>query len=104
MAEKRVTAVYNYALLRLPRLTPDIPTAIVHDGGTLDNARRASKATLHPCARSESACPHEAITSTKQMVRGVEKWYVDFERCLPFFNQTHGCAICIAVCPWRGLA
>ena len=34
------------------------------------------------------------------MVRGVEKWYVDFDRCLPFFNQTFGCAICIAACPW----
>ena len=33
-------------------------------------------------------------------VRGVEKWYVDFDKCLPFFNQTRGCAICIAVCPW----
>jgi hypothetical protein len=48
MAEKRVTAVYNYALLRLPRLTPDIPTAIVHDGGILDNARRASKLLSTP--------------------------------------------------------
>jgi Pyruvate/2-oxoacid:ferredoxin oxidoreductase delta subunit len=52
------------------------------------------------CRICENACPPEAIASTKQMVRGVEKWYVDFDRCLPFFNQTHGCAICIAVCPW----
>jgi len=34
-------------------------------------------------------------------VRDVEKWYVDFDRCLPFFSQTYGCAICIAV--YRGL-
>ena len=46
------------------------------------------------------ACPPEALFDTKQTVRGVEKWYVDFDRCLPFFNQTNGCAICIAVCPW----
>jgi epoxyqueuosine reductase len=52
------------------------------------------------CRICENACPPEAISSSKQMVRGVEKWYVDFDRCLPFFNQTHGCAICIAVCPW----
>ena len=22
----------------------------------------------------------------------VEKWYVDFDKCLPFFNEHHGCA------------
>jgi Pyruvate/2-oxoacid:ferredoxin oxidoreductase delta subunit len=52
------------------------------------------------CRICENACPPEAIAPTKQMVRGVKKWYVDFDRCIPFFNQTHGCAICIAVCPW----
>ncbi len=52
------------------------------------------------CRVCENACPPEAISPAKQTVRGVEKWYVDFDRCLPFFNQTHGCAICIAVCPW----
>jgi len=30
----------------------------------------------------------------------VKKWYVDFDRCLPFFNETAGCAICLAACPW----
>ncbi len=52
------------------------------------------------CRICEDACPPMAIGPDKQTVRGVEKWYVDFDRCLPFFNQTHGCAICIAVCPW----
>jgi len=52
------------------------------------------------CRVCEDACPPEAIAPAKQRVRGVDKWYVDFDRCLPFFNQTHGCAICIAVCPW----
>jgi epoxyqueuosine reductase len=52
------------------------------------------------CRICENACPPEAIGPSKQMVRGAEKWYVDFDRCLPFFNQTQGCAICIAVCPW----
>jgi len=33
-------------------------------------------------------------------VRGFEKWYVDFDKCIPYFNETHGCGICIAVCPW----
>ena len=57
-------------------------------------------AFCHNCRVCEDACPTEAIGAHKQLVRGIEKWYVDFDRCLPFFNQTHGCAICIAVCPW----
>ena len=52
------------------------------------------------CRICEEACPPEALFSTKQTVRGVNKWYVDFDKCLPFFNQHQGCAICIAVCPW----
>ena len=52
------------------------------------------------CRICEDACPPEAIAPEKQTVRGVTKWYVDFDRCLPFFNETHGCAICIAECPW----
>ncbi len=52
------------------------------------------------CRVCEYACPPEAIGPVKQMVRGNERWYVDFDRCLPFFNETYGCAICIAVCPW----
>lgn len=52
------------------------------------------------CRVCEDACPPEAIAPEKQTVRGETKWYVDFDRCLPFFNQTLGCAICIAVCPW----
>jgi epoxyqueuosine reductase QueG len=49
------------------------------------------------CAR---ACPPDAISHAKRQVRGVEKWYVDFDKCLPYFNETYGCGICIAVCPW----
>lgn len=52
------------------------------------------------CRICEDACPPEALSPTKQTVRGVEKWYVDFDKCIPYFNQNHGCAICIAVCPW----
>ena len=52
------------------------------------------------CRICEDACPPEALAPEKQTVRGVEKWYVDFDRCLPFFNEHQGCSICIAVCPW----
>ncbi|MEO0939792.1 MAG: 4Fe-4S dicluster domain-containing protein [Pseudomonadota bacterium] len=52
------------------------------------------------CRICEEACPPEAIAPEKQTVRGAEKWYVDFDKCISFFNETNGCAICIAVCPW----
>ena len=52
------------------------------------------------CQICERDCPAGAITDEKQLVRGVEKWYVDFDKCLPFFNEHHGCALCLAVCPW----
>lgn len=52
------------------------------------------------CRICEDACPPEALFPEKKWVRGTQKWYVDFDKCLPYFNQHHGCAICIAVCPW----
>jgi epoxyqueuosine reductase QueG len=47
-----------------------------------------------------NACPPDAILPEKVPVRGVTKWYVDFDKCIPFFNERFGCGICIAVCPW----
>jgi NAD-dependent dihydropyrimidine dehydrogenase PreA subunit len=52
------------------------------------------------CRVCENACPPLAIKPEKQMVRGEMKWSVDFDECIPFFAETSGCAICIAVCPW----
>jgi len=52
------------------------------------------------CQICTNACPPQAIATDKQMVRGIEKWYVDFDKCIGYFNETYGCAVCIAVCPW----
>lgn len=52
------------------------------------------------CRICLDACPPGAIFSQKQTVRGEEKWYVDFDRCLPYFAETYACGVCIAVCPW----
>ncbi len=52
------------------------------------------------CQRCTIDCPADAINDEKQLVRGTEKWYVDFDKCIPYFVKTHGCAICIEVCPW----
>ncbi len=52
------------------------------------------------CRRCVVDCPPDAIFDTKQLVRGTHKWYVDFDKCIPYFVKTNGCAICIEVCPW----
>jgi epoxyqueuosine reductase len=54
-------------------------------------------ASCQVCTRE---CPPAAIAPEKQMVRGVERWYVDFDKCIPYFAEAASCAICIAVCPW----
>jgi NAD-dependent dihydropyrimidine dehydrogenase PreA subunit len=52
------------------------------------------------CRRCVDDCPPRAILEEKQWVRGIRKWYVDFDKCIPYFVKTYGCAICIEVCPW----
>lgn len=52
------------------------------------------------CQACANACPPGAIANEKQLVRGVEKWYVDFDKCIPYFGETLGCALCLARCPW----
>jgi len=52
------------------------------------------------CQVCSNACPPEAILPAKVPVRGEVKWYVDFDKCIPFFNENFGCGICIAACPW----
>jgi ferredoxin len=52
------------------------------------------------CQICTRECPPGAIADHKQMVRGVERWYVDFDKCIPYFTEAASCGICIAVCPW----
>lgn len=52
------------------------------------------------CQVCTQACPPGAITQQKQMVRGVERWYVNFDKCIPYFAEAASCGICIAECPW----
>ncbi len=79
---------------RLAAVTTDMPLAA-------DNADLfGADDFCTNCRVCVDACPPGAINHDKMTVRGIEKWYVDFDRCIPFFNDTLGCAICIAVCPW----
>jgi ferredoxin len=52
------------------------------------------------CKVCVDSCPPDAIYDDKQRVRGITKWTVDFDRCIPYFDATFGCGICVAVCPW----
>ena len=52
------------------------------------------------CRRCVLDCPPDAIYEEKQWVRGEKRWYVDFDKCVPYFTKTYGCGICIEVCPW----
>ncbi len=52
------------------------------------------------CQICSEVCPPAAIFDPKQVVRGAEKWYVNFDKCIPYFGETLGCGMCIATCPW----
>jgi len=52
------------------------------------------------CQLCSNICPVNAIAQEKQTVRGESKWYVDFDKCLPFFVEHNGCAMCLPACPW----
>ena len=52
------------------------------------------------CQVCANACPPDAIFRKKQTVRGERKWYVDFDKCVPYFVDNKSCGICLAVCPW----
>lgn len=80
--------------LRLAGITTDMPLTIqeMEEFGSDDFCQN--------CRICEDACPPDAISETKQWVRGEERWYVDFDKCIPYFAENAGCAICIAACPW----
>lgn len=80
--------------VRLATVLTDLPLAIdqPRDIGIDDLCRN--------CRICETNCPPHAIFSEKQLVRGEKKWYVNFDKCVPYFAETRGCGICIEVCPW----
>jgi epoxyqueuosine reductase QueG len=80
---------------RLAVVLPDLPRVAddADDVGADDFCRL--------CQSCAKACPPAAIQDEKQLVRGETRWYVDFDRCLLFFNEHQGCAACLAACPWN---
>lgn len=80
--------------VRLAGVTTDMPLAATAPG------RFGADEFCQTCQICTRACPPAAIVEHKQMVRGVERWYVDFDKCIPYFTEAASCGICIAVCPW----
>ena len=79
---------------RLTTVLTDLPLVV---DKPVDIAVDDICATCQACTR---ACPPDAISPDKQWVRGTKKWYVDFDKCVPYFSSTYGCGICLEVCPW----
>ena len=51
------------------------------------------------CQMCVKYCPGDAISNEKQEVRGVLKWVVDTEACIPYWGSYYACGICLEVCP-----
>lgn len=79
---------------RLSAITTDMPLTSDHPDnfGADDFCMR--------CQACANVCPPGAIANEKQLVRGIEKWYVDFDKCIPYFGEALGCAWCLSQCPW----
>jgi epoxyqueuosine reductase QueG len=80
--------------VRLAGVTTDIPLRPTR------SERFGADEFCANCQICTNSCPPGAIVEHKQLVRSVERWYVDFDKCIPFFAEHASCGICIAVCPW----
>ena len=86
-----------------PRLGSNFRLACVLTNAPLIVDERADFGAQEFCANCricEEACPPAAIRADKVLVRGERRWYVDFDKCLPYFNEASSCAICLAACPF----
>jgi len=79
---------------RLSAVTTDMP--LIYDQPDDLNV----DSICESCQACRKACPPDAIHDEKQWVRGEKKWYVDFDKCIPYFGENYACGICIGVCPW----
>ena len=69
-------------------LVPDQPRDIASDDFCMS------------CQKCVEDCPPGAISNEKQWVRGSYRWYVDFDKCVPYMTENKACAICLTTCPY----
>lgn len=86
-----------------PKLGANFRIACVYTVLELESDHEAEFGIDDFCMRCQICtreCPPDAISDGKKMVRGVEKFYVDFDKCFPYMTDNYGCGICLRVCPW----
>lgn len=83
---------------RLAAVTTDVP--LREDAPRSDGIEDFCRS----CQMCSTYCPGDAISDERDVVRGVEKWVVDTERCAPYFGSHYACGICIQVCPFNAKA
>jgi ferredoxin len=86
-----------------PKLGANFRIACVYTTLELETNHAAEFGIDDFCMRCQICtreCPPDAISDGKKMVRGVEKFYVDFDKCFPYMTDNYGCGICLRVCPW----
>lgn len=86
--------------VRLATVTTDLPLAV---DGPVDIGVQALCSECNKCAVN---CPARCIPlGPKTVVRGVEKWQLDNDKCMTYWTANpqkfNSCARCIAVCPWN---
>jgi ferredoxin len=86
--------------VRLATVTTDLPLAA---DGPVDIGVQALCDMCDKCAIN---CPARCIPlGPKAVVRGVEKWQLDNDKCMTYWTANpqkfNSCARCIAVCPWN---
>jgi ferredoxin len=79
---------------RLGTVTTDLPLQ-------LDAPLKAGIADFcTKCTRCVRLCPANAIPFEKSTQRGLTKFHIDLNQCLPCFLETEGCGVCIAQCTY----
>ena len=75
---------------------------VVTDAPLIPDERRdiASDDFCMSCTKCVEDCPPGAISNEKQWVRGSYRWYIDFDKCVPYMGENKACAICLTTCPY----
>jgi len=90
-----ITKPYG-ARVRLGMITTDFP--LIPDKPILFGVQ----GFCQRCRKCADNCPSKAISpGKKEVIRGIEKWEFDPERCFAYWNSIGtDCALCIYTCPF----
>ena len=79
--------------IRLAGVTTDMPLVATRQIASVQTS------SAPPVRSAPTRVLPEQSTQQKQMVRGMERWYVDFDKCIPFFAEAASCGL-HAECPF----